>query len=397
MAETPRAAELQALEVEHRLAFAREARRGVDAWRRRSTRRTRRQSPTPGRARARRPPRTARAVRERTRALIAAAVPRPEIHDGDYVFLSFVMANLPRGLIGLLLAVILCAAMSSTASELTALGGCTVVDFYRRSFRPDATDAHYLRVAKIATGVWGVLAVAFAGFASLVDNLIQAVNILGSLFYGTILGIFLVAFFFRRLRATPVFVAAHRSPRCWWCRALAAGPDRIPLVQRDRLRRRVALVIAAERVRLRPQLNLRPGALPMKMRSPAPDCRGGHVGLGAVRRAPRPPRPPRPSNRFQTDFLELLDDVQKKILSLEDAMPQDKFKWRPSPGVRSVSEAFLHIAYGNYGFTKGATGKAPPADVGWGTDHAKWDTKTTDKAEIKKTLESVVRAGAARR
>jgi uncharacterized damage-inducible protein DinB len=94
------------------------------------------------------------------------------------------------------------------------------------------------------------------------------------------------------------------------------------------------------------------------------------------------------SNGFQTDFLALLEDVQKKILSLEEAIPQDKFKWRPAPGVRSVSEAFLHIAYGNYGFTKGATGKAPPADVGWGTDHAKWDTKTTDKAEIKKALEA---------
>ncbi|HVV50215.1 MAG TPA: sodium:solute symporter, partial [Polyangia bacterium] len=126
-------------------------------------------------------------------------------------FLTFVMANLPRGLIGLLLAVILCAAMSSTASELTALGGCTVVDFYRRSFRPQASDAHHLRVAKLATGAWGLVAVAFAGFASLVDNLIQAVNILGSLFYGTILGIFLCAFFFKRLRATPVFVAALAS------------------------------------------------------------------------------------------------------------------------------------------------------------------------------------------
>ena len=177
------------------------------AWRRRSTPATR-AAIADARARVRAAAAGTEAIREKTRTLIAAAVPRPEIHDGDYVFLSFVMANLPRGLIGLLLAVILCAAMSSTASELTALGGCTVVDFYRRSFRKEATDAHYLRVAKIATGVWGLLAVAFAGFASLVDNLIQAVNILGSLFYGTILGIFLAAFFFRRLRATPVFVAA---------------------------------------------------------------------------------------------------------------------------------------------------------------------------------------------
>ena len=150
-------------------------------------------------------------VRGRARAVIQAALPRAEKGDADYIFLSFVMANLPRGVIGLLLAVILCAAMSSTASELTALGGCTVVDFYRRSFRRDASDAHYLRVARLATGAWGVLAVVFAACASMVDNLIQAVNILGSLFYGTILGIFLAAFFAPRLRATPVFVAAILS------------------------------------------------------------------------------------------------------------------------------------------------------------------------------------------
>ena len=206
VAQTSRAPEMQALEAEHRVAFARKRvevmhlAAALDAG----------DAPAivDARSRVRAAAAGAEAIREKARTLIAAAVPRPEIHDGDYVFLSFVMANLPRGLIGLLLAVILCAAMSSTASELTALGGCTVVDFYRRSFRQDATDAHYLRVAKIATGIWGLLAVAFAGFASLVDNLIQAVNILGSLFYGTILGIFLAAFFFRRLRATPVFVAA---------------------------------------------------------------------------------------------------------------------------------------------------------------------------------------------
>ena len=206
VAQTSRAPEMRALEVEHWLAFARKR---VEVSRLAAALDT---GNAPAIADARSRVRAAaagtEAIREKARRLIAAAVPRPEIHDGDYVFLSFVMANLPRGLIGLLLAVILCAAMSSTASELTALGGCTVVDFYRRSFRPQATDAHYLRVAKIATGVWGLLAVAFAGFASLVDNLIQAVNILGSLFYGTILGIFLAAFFFRRLRATPVFVAA---------------------------------------------------------------------------------------------------------------------------------------------------------------------------------------------
>jgi uncharacterized damage-inducible protein DinB len=133
----------------------------------------------------------------------------------------------------------------------------------------------------------------------------------------------------------------------------------------------------------------------MKMRSPLLIAAVATLGLAAfVARAeakkatPAAAMPAATSNGFQTDFFALLDDVQKKILSLEDAIPQDKYKWRPSAGVRSVSEAFLHIAYGNYGFTKGATGKTPPAEVGWGTDHAKWDAKTTDKAEIKKTLEA---------
>jgi uncharacterized damage-inducible protein DinB len=94
-----------------------------------------------------------------------------------------------------------------------------------------------------------------------------------------------------------------------------------------------------------------------------------------------------PARAFQTDFLGLLDDVQKKILSLEDAVPADKFKWRPATGVRSIAEAYLHIAFGNYGITRAATGKEPPADAGWEMDRAKWDTKTTDKAEIKKVLE----------
>jgi Na+(H+)/acetate symporter ActP len=151
------------------------------------------------------------AVRGDAKTLIGRALPRAETKDADYVFLSFVMANLPRGLVGLLLAVIFCAAMSSTASELTALGQCTLVDFYRRSLRRQADDAHYLRAAKLFTAGWGVLAVVFAASAALLDNLIQAVNILGSLFYGTILGVFLVAFFARRVRGTAMFLAALLS------------------------------------------------------------------------------------------------------------------------------------------------------------------------------------------
>jgi uncharacterized damage-inducible protein DinB len=129
----------------------------------------------------------------------------------------------------------------------------------------------------------------------------------------------------------------------------------------------------------------------MKMRTGILIVATATLGLMAVvarAEAKKAAAPAAASNGFQTDFVALLDDVQKKILSLEDAIPQDKFKWRPAPGVRSISEAFLHIAYGNYGLTKGATGKAPPADVGWEMDRAKWDAKTTDKAEIKKTLEA---------
>jgi SSS family solute:Na+ symporter len=151
---------------------------------------------------------TDQGIRAQAKLLIARALPDAEPKDADYVFLSFVMANLPRGLVGLLLAVIFCAAMSSTASELSALGQCTLVDFYRRSWRKQAGDAHYLRAAKLFTAGWGVLAVIFAASASLIDNLIQAVNILGSLFYGTILGVFLVGFFARRVRGTAMFAAA---------------------------------------------------------------------------------------------------------------------------------------------------------------------------------------------
>src|SRR5262249_14462208 len=93
-------------------------------------------------------------------------------------------------------------------SELTALGSTTVIDFYKRSFRPDGDEAHYLRAGKLFTVFWGVLAVLFAMFASLLDNLIQAVNILGSIFYGAILGVFLAGFFVKRIRGTAVFIAA---------------------------------------------------------------------------------------------------------------------------------------------------------------------------------------------
>jgi SSS family transporter len=133
-------------------------------------------------------------------------------NDNDYVFLSFVLAHLPIGLVGLLIAVILCAAMSAIASGLISLGATTTVDFYlrlrQRLGRPPASSRHDLRVSQLATIAWGVVAIGFASAASLFANLIEAVNILGSIFYGTILGLFVVAFFVRRVTATPVLIGA---------------------------------------------------------------------------------------------------------------------------------------------------------------------------------------------
>ncbi|MDQ6765908.1 MAG: sodium:solute symporter [Verrucomicrobiota bacterium] len=131
-----------------------------------------------------------------------------ETKDSDYVFITFVLNYLPHGVIGLLIAVIFCAAASSTAAELNALGSTTEVDFYRTLIRPDASERHYLLVAKILTAAWGAVAIGFALFANVVENLIEAVNILGSIFYGTILGLFLAAFFLRFVRGSAVFTAA---------------------------------------------------------------------------------------------------------------------------------------------------------------------------------------------
>ena len=154
---------------------------------------------------------TSKAIRERADALILEAGAAEgmvlETKDEDYVFISFVTNYLPIGLVGLLIAVIFSAAMSSTASELNALATTTVVDFYRRVLHPGATDAHYVTASKLFTVGWGVVAICFAMFASLFDNLIEAVNIVGSVFYGTILGIFVVAFFLKRVGGRAVVAA----------------------------------------------------------------------------------------------------------------------------------------------------------------------------------------------
>lgn len=150
------------------------------------------------------------AQRAAAKALITQADPNQESNDKDYVFISFILNYLPTGLIGLLLAVIFSAAMSSTASELNALAATTTVDLYKRN-NPNKSEAHYVLASKGFTLIWGIIALVFAAIGNLFENLIQLVNIIGSVFYGTILGIFLVALFFKSIKGTAVFWAAVLS------------------------------------------------------------------------------------------------------------------------------------------------------------------------------------------
>ncbi len=146
--------------------------------------------------------------RQAARVLIEKADPVIETNDKDYVFIHFILNNLPKGLIGLLLAVILSAAMSSTASELNALGTITALDLYKRNIKTEKSEKHFLNAGKGFTLLWGVIAILIACVANLFDNLIQLVNIIGSIFYGNVLGIFLLAFFFKYVKGNAVFIAA---------------------------------------------------------------------------------------------------------------------------------------------------------------------------------------------
>lgn len=147
-------------------------------------------------------------VRQEAKAIISQALPNVETNDRDYVFITWILNHLPHGLIGLLLAVIFSAAMSSTASELNALASTTTIDIYKRSIKNDNSESDDLKASRYFTLMWGLFAIAFACFGTLFENLIQFVNIVGSLFYGTILGIFLVAFYIRSISGHAVFLAA---------------------------------------------------------------------------------------------------------------------------------------------------------------------------------------------
>ena len=149
------------------------------------------------------------AVRNEARAALTAADPLAQTKDSDYVFIGFIMDQLPHGVIGLLIAVMIAAALGSKAGELNALGTTTTIDLWRH-FRPLAAhdEARNVRAAKWFTAFWGLVAVAFALFAGFSENLIEAINLIGSIFYGVVLGIFLVAFFLKHVGGTAVFWAA---------------------------------------------------------------------------------------------------------------------------------------------------------------------------------------------
>ena len=148
--------------------------------------------------------------REKAKKIIGIVAPKEELNDKDYVFISFILKYLPSGLIGLLLAVIFSAAMSSTASELNALAATTTVDLYQRNYGTKS-DRHYLNVSKGFTLLWGLIAISFASIGNLFENLIQLVNIIGSIFYGTILGVFLIAIFIKSIKGKAAFWAAITS------------------------------------------------------------------------------------------------------------------------------------------------------------------------------------------
>ncbi len=160
------------------------------------------------------------ALRTQSRDLLQAAGVQGDAGDKDYVFINFILGHIPKGLVGLMLAMIFCASWSTTASELSALSATSVSDIYRRSFAPGKSDAHYLFVSKVATVIWGGFIVFFAIFAALSENLIQAVNMVGSMFYGTILGIFFTAFFLKSVSGRAVFYAALITEAivlvCFW-------------------------------------------------------------------------------------------------------------------------------------------------------------------------------------
>ncbi len=147
-------------------------------------------------------------LHDQAKVIIQKVDPKAETNDKDYVFIYFILNYLPSGLIGLLLAVILSAAMSSSASGLTALASTTAIDIYKRNVKGQKSDKHFVDATKYFTLLWGIIAILFACVGTLFENLIQLVNIVGSIFYGTVLGVFLVGFYIKYVKANAIFLGA---------------------------------------------------------------------------------------------------------------------------------------------------------------------------------------------
>ncbi len=166
-----------------------------------------------------------KAIRKQVVDLMEKNDPDADTNDNNYVFLSFVTRYLPHGLIGLLIAIVFLASMGSTASALNSLASTTVIDIYKRLVNKAGTDEKYLSVSRWSTVIWGFFCILMALYASKMGNLIEAVNILGSLFYGTILGIFVVAFYFKKIGGSATFIAAIMTEvvvfACWWSDIMA--------------------------------------------------------------------------------------------------------------------------------------------------------------------------------
>jgi Na+(H+)/acetate symporter ActP len=205
----PHAAELQTLEADYARTHA-ETRASIDTWLA-----ARQRQDTAAEAAAIQDAQASRTrgeqLRDQAKAILKQGAPRLSTNDADYVFITFVLHQLPHGLIGLLVAAFLAAALQSKSAELTALGATTTVDFYRHILRREAGDEHHVLATRWFTAFWGVVAMSFALFASMSENLIQAVNIVGSIFYGVALGLVLVAFFAKHVQGTAVFWAGVAS------------------------------------------------------------------------------------------------------------------------------------------------------------------------------------------
>ena len=147
-------------------------------------------------------------IKASAKEIIKINNPDADTNDTNYIFITYIVNYLPIGLIGLLLAAIIAASMSSTSAELNSLASTSLIDIYKRLFNKNGSDNHYLKFSKYATVGWGIYAIIFALLASELGSLIEAVNILGSLVYGTILGIFLVAFYTNKISGNSVFVSA---------------------------------------------------------------------------------------------------------------------------------------------------------------------------------------------